>query len=233
MPTAHILLVENDLKWQTYLKDKLEQIVTDAGCQCTPQTASSFMEAWDALAQRSDWHLLVADIALGPDTISGSSKEPKWGMRLVERSRDRQIPCLVVSGAVELTPEDVRDLFVEYRIRDFFGKVPFRDRSFTAAIRNVLQDHGLLPPELSPPPSPSPSAPPLISAQELRIILKERFNVGELRELCHTLGLDYEELPMVGNKNDLVLELIRYVDRRGLYLRLVDTIRRTRPEIPL
>ncbi len=65
---------------------------------------------------------------------------------------------------------------------------------------------------------------------QLRQILIERFDEGELRTLCTDLGVDYENLPDAGKANK-ARELVEYLNRRNLIPELVDVGRRRRPDI--
>lgn len=73
-----------------------------------------------------------------------------------------------------------------------------------------------------------------ITSQELRIrlyrLLVERFSVGELRDLCFELRIDYESLPGAG-KADTARELISYLDRRGRLTELIAFVQQLRPDI--
>lgn len=69
-----------------------------------------------------------------------------------------------------------------------------------------------------------------VSLSRLRQILVDRFNDGELRDLCFDLGIDYESLPGEG-KSDRARELIAHLDRRDGIPRLLTVVRRSRPDI--
>lgn len=64
----------------------------------------------------------------------------------------------------------------------------------------------------------------------LRLVLRNRFNQSELRDLCFDLGVDYEDLPGNG-RADKARELVAYLDRRNQIPGLVTAGRRVRPDI--
>ncbi len=70
----------------------------------------------------------------------------------------------------------------------------------------------------------------VMSLSRLRQILVDRFDDGELRDLCFDLGIDYESLPGKG-KSDRARELIAHLERRDGIPRLLAVVRRSRPEI--
>ena len=64
---------------------------------------------------------------------------------------------------------------------------------------------------------------------KLHRILADRFSKGELRTLCFTLGVDYDDLPGEG-KSDKARELIVYLEHRGRIPELVETGEQLRPD---
>ena len=64
----------------------------------------------------------------------------------------------------------------------------------------------------------------------LRRILTERFDEGELRTLCFDLGIDYDNLPGSG-KADKARELVAYSERHGYIPELVRVAEKQRPDI--
>lgn len=69
-----------------------------------------------------------------------------------------------------------------------------------------------------------------VSPQQLRVALNSYFNDDELRDLCFTLGIDYENLGG-DTKSEKVLELIQYCERHGRSDDLINTIQRYRPNV--
>jgi hypothetical protein len=67
-------------------------------------------------------------------------------------------------------------------------------------------------------------------ARSLRQILTANFNDGELRALCHDLGVDYDDLPGEG-KSSKAIELIGFLERRDRVSKLVERVRQLRPTI--
>ena len=62
----------------------------------------------------------------------------------------------------------------------------------------------------------------------LREILKAQFSISELKELVFDLGVDYELFPHA-KKQDFVLELVAYFDRRGQLRQLETAVFKLRP----
>lgn len=70
------------------------------------------------------------------------------------------------------------------------------------------------------------------SPQQLVEILTDYFNLGELRSLAFTLGIDYEDLEG-GNKPGKALALVQYAQRHSRYADLVNAVRQARPHLNL
>ena len=66
---------------------------------------------------------------------------------------------------------------------------------------------------------------------QLRRLLVQFFDTGELRTLCFDLAVDYENLPP-GGKADKARELLAYLDRHGRVQELLALGRRQRPDVP-
>jgi hypothetical protein len=66
---------------------------------------------------------------------------------------------------------------------------------------------------------------------KLKDEIRNHFNLGELKELCFNLQIDYEDLPGEG-KSDKARELVSYCQRHGLLMSLVKQCEALRPHIP-
>lgn len=66
---------------------------------------------------------------------------------------------------------------------------------------------------------------------QLRQLLVNRFDDGELRTLCFDLGVGYDNLPGSG-KADKARELVSYMERREGLAELVRVGRHARPDAP-
>lgn len=64
----------------------------------------------------------------------------------------------------------------------------------------------------------------------LRELIRTSFDESELKDLCHDLAVDYEDLPAVG-KAAKVRELILYCERHGRLPELIAACRQSRPHI--
>ncbi len=61
-------------------------------------------------------------------------------------------------------------------------------------------------------------------------ILVDRFGMGDLREICHRLGIDNDELSQ-DTKRALCMDLIGYCNRRNRCQELIDVCRASRPRM--
>ncbi|MBX3056688.1 MAG: hypothetical protein KF770_09475 [Anaerolineae bacterium] len=73
-------------------------------------------------------------------------------------------------------------------------------------------------------------AAPMVSSSQLAQALNRYFNSAELRELCHDLGIEYENLGGK-SKSEKALELIGYCERHGRTDDLINYIQRARPNM--
>ncbi|MBK8900759.1 MAG: tetratricopeptide repeat protein [Anaerolineaceae bacterium] len=76
------------------------------------------------------------------------------------------------------------------------------------------------------------SAAPIIPVRQtypaLVRLVQEKFNEGELRQLCHNLGVQYDDLPGAGNAAK-ALALVELAERQDAVAALVSVARQTRP----
>lgn len=71
---------------------------------------------------------------------------------------------------------------------------------------------------------------PLEELAQLRQLLVDHFNEGELRTLCFDLGVDYDGLPAEGKANK-ARELVAHLERRNQIPALLEIGRRLRPDV--
>ena len=69
---------------------------------------------------------------------------------------------------------------------------------------------------------------PGLERSELRRSLTEHFNRDELRSLCFDLGIEHEDLP--DTLNGMARELVKACERRGRIPKLIEAVRRLRPD---
>lgn len=62
-------------------------------------------------------------------------------------------------------------------------------------------------------------------------LMRETFNLAELRALCYDLGIDYEDLGEGLGKSDRILALLYYVVTQGRQQRLLAVLARHRPHV--
>jgi cellulose biosynthesis protein BcsQ len=65
---------------------------------------------------------------------------------------------------------------------------------------------------------------------KLRSLLVEYFNEEELRDLCFTMGIDYESLPGEGMKGK-TREILTFLERHNRIPELVEVVRDSRPDL--
>lgn len=112
---------------------------------------------------------------------------------------------------------------------------------YAAEIREALADlmrcdpkaralaESLSPPEHATAARPVPGSRRAYLSQ-LRQILAERFDLGELRTLCFDLGIDYDDLPGEGKANK-ARELVAYLNRHDRIPELLRAGEQLRPDI--
>lgn len=66
---------------------------------------------------------------------------------------------------------------------------------------------------------------------DLRRLIETHFNLDELRDLCATLGVDYDQLGEGLTKAGRVLALVDYLERRGRLPDLITTCQTLRPHV--
>ena len=85
--------------------------------------------------------------------------------------------------------------------------------------------------ESSSPAAEAPAPPaPLIRPPELVKVLSDKFSVGELRALSHSLDMNPDELGQ-GSISSMALELVRYTQRHDQYPALVAKVLELRPNL--
>jgi DNA-binding response OmpR family regulator len=134
MARLNILLVEDNLTWQTILKDKLHSALNCHDNHCFIEIVETFGEAYHCLKDKP-WHLLVTDIGLGDSSISPQ----KLGTELVSLAHDRHIPSIAVSGTPVVTTLTVRDLLLQHGASDFFSKQEFNSKDFIAKVQELIR----------------------------------------------------------------------------------------------
>jgi CheY-like chemotaxis protein len=107
MSALNILLVEDHDEWLKILYERVKNAVEKMGLQPNITIAKTFDVAWKKLETKEFWHLLITDIGLGGAKVS----HQKLGKQLVERARNQEMPCIVVSGTPQITPGDVSILY--------------------------------------------------------------------------------------------------------------------------
>ena len=70
----------------------------------------------------------------------------------------------------------------------------------------------------------------MMTTTELRDLIKNSFNINDLKSLCNDLGLDFEDLGE-STREGAARELIGYFQRRGQLQKLIDGRYARRPDL--
>jgi len=227
----HILIVEDDEKWQLVLLETLEDEDYDV------TLVANYRDGRQTLEDRS-FDLVILDLNLD------ESAPMLDGERLLRRlSRHHAgTPCIIVSGQGDV--HIVRNAFKQYHVVDFIAK----DQFDIAAFIQIVQDATKVRTGQDKPGSTSTFAPLQQTPNadvgvwgkrapeqkflnKLLQILIVRFSESELRTLCFHLGVDHDTLPD-GGKQDKARELILRLKKRERIFELVQAGKQLRPDIP-
>ncbi len=227
--TQHILIIEDDSKWQTVLRETLEDEDYDV------TLVANYQHGRQTLDEKRPFDLVILDLNL-------DEKSPTLdGERLLRRiSRHHaDTPCIIVSGQGDV--HVVRNAFKQYHVVDFIAKDQFDISTFIQTVEDALGYK--LADDIAPPQQPARAREQTGSiVQEknaaerqyqsrLFQILVNRFDRSELRMLCFHLGIDYKDSLPGESKEDKVLDLIKHLERRHRILELVQAGRQLRPDI--
>jgi DNA-binding NtrC family response regulator len=226
--TQHILIIEDDSKWQAVLRETLEDEDYDVTLVANYQHGRQTLE-------KRPFDLIILDLNL-------DEKSPTLdGERLLRRiSRHHaNTPCIIVSGQGDV--HVVRNAFKQYHVVDFIAKDQFDISTFIQTVKDALGWKQA--DDTAPPQQPASAREQADSvAQEKRAaerqyhsrllqILVNRFDGSELRMLCFQLGIDYEDSLPGESKEDKALDLIKRLERRDRILELVQAGKQLRPDI--
>ena len=70
----------------------------------------------------------------------------------------------------------------------------------------------------------------MMTTSELRDLIKNSFNINDLKSLCTDLGIDFEDLGE-STREGAARELIGYFQRRGQLQKLIDGVYARRPDL--
>ncbi len=82
-------------------------------------------------------------------------------------------------------------------------------------------------PEETPPPPNERSQPEMPDLQDLRNKLIARCNLGDLKDICFAMGIDYDNYSSA--KDDFIRDLLRDLQQQGLVDRFIATLRSEKP----
>ncbi len=133
MSNYKILLVEDDSPWQKILKTHIETALRRLETHGYIRIAVNLEKALDIINEENDWSLLCTDIGL-------EGSHDNKGAVLVGLAAERNIPTVIVSGTPAVTPQLVRDFFMEYNVEDFFSKQRFDTKAFTNIVKRILEN---------------------------------------------------------------------------------------------
>lgn len=151
-------------------------------------------------------------IALSLASVASPWVQQELSAALMASLSDRDIVVLpVLYRDCEIPP-----LLRDRRYADF-------RTDYQAGLRSLLEVFGQEAVAVSVPPVPPPRPCRLyqMTQAELRRVLNERLDLGEVKKVCFDLAVDYENLAGE-TRNEKIIELLLYLKRRG---RLPDLIR--------
>jgi DNA-binding NtrC family response regulator len=200
-----ILVVEDDSKWQSILKELLQ----DEGYEAT--IIADYQDCRQAL-QEHIFDLVIIDLQL-------DESAPMWdGERLLDHISRRYpgTPCIVVSGQGDI--RIVRDAFKQHNVVDYIAKDRFDILAFITAVKTALaQDRtDRVREELAT----------TVALAAVRRALEEGFGLEDIKDLCFDLAIDFDNLPGEGKK---AREVLAYCQRYGRLEELVANVTRLRP----
>jgi CheY-like chemotaxis protein len=131
MAQKRILIVEDDDRWRDKI---LRETLEKAGEGYDVATAATYDQALDWLKQ-GQFALVTMDISLTDSSLA------KAGLDLADHIANfcRSTKVIVVSGSV-MSMREMRDLFKECDIYEFFEKDVFSRRRFLEAVRRAVAD---------------------------------------------------------------------------------------------
>jgi len=226
----HILIVEDDEKWQLVLRETLE----DEGYDVT--LVANYQDGRQALEERP-FDLTILDLNLDEAApMLGGVRLLTW----ISRCRD-DMPRIVVSGQGDV--HIVRNAFKQYDVVDFIAKDQFDIAAFIQIVEDAMRKAGTDQDKpgptaaSAPPQQPSDAgvlgkkAPEQKFLNKLLQILIARFSESELRTLCFHLEVDHDTL-RDGGKDVKARELILRLKQRERIFELVQAGKQLRPDIP-
>jgi CheY-like chemotaxis protein len=135
MARLRVLLVEDEEDWQTILREKIVRAFQEINRATDSEVwvVTNFQEAWRALEKDGPWDLLVTDMNLNTSEIT-----EKLGKQLASYADELQVPTIVVSGTMKLTGTEARDLLIDSRVVDLFGKNTFDRNRFIKQVKSIV-----------------------------------------------------------------------------------------------
>ncbi len=230
----HILIVEDDEKWQLVLLETLE----DEGYDVT--LVANYQDGRHALEERP-FDLTILDLNLDESApMLGGERLLRWISR-----RRADMPRIVVSGQGDV--HIVRNAFKQYDVVDFIAKDQFDIAAFIQIVEDTMRKAGT--DQDKPGPASAPPQQPFYAGDQttagvwgkkvpeqkflnkLLQILMVRFSESELSTLCFHLGVDHDALPGK-SKQDKAQALILRLKKRERIFELVQAGKQLRPDIP-
>ncbi len=206
-----ILIVEDNEGWRILLTEILEQ-------DFSVKSVSTYDDAIKALwKQTQPFHVVVMDVNLDTNNPHG-----EHGLDLTEelKRKAQNTKVIVVTGQskneqknIERVKRALRDLDVfEYLL-----KYPFDHKAFKNTVHRAFEDA-------------QKRIEPEVDREALFEKICAHFSKNELRELCFILGIPFGNLEG-GTERAIVISLIEYCERRGLYQALIDACQKGRPGV--
>ena len=128
-----VLLVDDAKMDQDILKGYVKDVLDELGRPAKIRVVSNLASAKTALKDKTHWHLMVTDIALGNEPYT------KAGLDLARLAREKRVPCIAVSASKKVDKKDVNILANQYRAKFFEKKRGEFYEEFTHAVKEILK----------------------------------------------------------------------------------------------
>lgn len=222
-----ILIIEDDPIWRELITRLAKSLGYDA------QTANSFEEVEEKLRQAETigqpFSIVTIDALF---KLGETNQEYYLGYEILRyiKSTYQNMPCILISG-VSAVGSKVLDLREEYGLDYYIPKMDLNPKELEMRVQKAIARAEQLQHMETHHTLPIGDVTSAIDLLALRDVLLQAFNESELRDICFSLRVDYEEIYGEG-KRDKTRELILYLERRGRISELVEICRQLRPNLP-
>lgn len=131
---SKVLFIEDDPSWQEIFAEMLETAGHEA------HRATSFNIAIELLGSKKKFEVIVFDLHLGTRAIGENPFTWLDAFILGLDSRKMSIPPIIIVTGVQMSPNQVKQIFTSYRsiVYDFFSKSDFDSQDFMQSLKNAV-----------------------------------------------------------------------------------------------